>query len=231
MPEPDLYLTDYNVSVPAAVHADDDAAHARAADFHRTTMSLFGITMTRHARAEHNVLWRLERRPDHTWHIIIQSTTPPTPEAASLPHITVKPVTGLFDALQAGTLVQYRVQITAVERINAPQPDRRPRRKNIALTKNQARTRWETRTAPACGLDLTPHTLEQHRIKPHLNEKPITNPAKFVSDLFSGTATITNPETLTHAIRHGIGTGKPYGRGMLTAIPLQHHTTSAPNHD
>lgn len=218
MPTPDLWLTNYQVAVPSGVAADPNRIHARSDDFHRTVMSLFGQSMTRHGRAEWNVLWRLEQAPDERWRILIQSTAPPTAEAASLPHISVKPVHGLFARLTAGTAVQYTIQASAVQRFNSTQADGTKFRKNIALTPAQAHKHWGQRAARV-GLALTPDTLTQHRLQPHPFKQPISIPSRFLSDVFSGHATITDTAALTTAIRRGIGQGKPYGRGMLTVVP------------
>ncbi|WP_437012987.1 type I-E CRISPR-associated protein Cas6/Cse3/CasE [Streptomyces sp. enrichment culture] len=36
---------------------------------------------------------------------------------------------------------------------------------------------------------------------------------------YDGTATVTDPDTLTAAMVHGIGRGKPYGAGLLSLAP------------
>ncbi|MFI2633005.1 type I-E CRISPR-associated protein Cas6/Cse3/CasE [Streptomyces collinus] len=36
---------------------------------------------------------------------------------------------------------------------------------------------------------------------------------------YDGTATVTDPDTLTAAMVHGVGRGKPYGAGLLSLAP------------
>lgn len=210
-PVPDLWLTDYRISTPPSI--DPDQLHARSAAFHRESMSLFGPTRTGHPRAENDVLWRLERRPDESWRLLIQSTSAPTAAAAARPHITVKPIFGLYESLTEGLRVRYTIQVAAQSRQANPKGERGF--KDIALTRAQSCDRWTGKFASRAGLALT-GAPDVSRIDPQPLSKRTTDPGRFLSDRFTGEATITDPAALTHALRRGIGLRKTYGCGLLS---------------
>lgn len=215
---PDLWLTAYQVSVPPGL--DPIAVRARASQFHQVTMSLFGPPLTRHGRAEKSILWRLEH-VNRRWRILIQSTVPPTDEAAMLPHIQVKPVIGLFDRLQQGTTVDYCIDLNAQRRGWTSHDHATRKQREMLITTGQNTERWTTRLGPAAGLDIKTITSKrqyrQHRPKQH------PSPGLWPSDLLTGRATVTDTERLQHALQRGIGPRKTYGTGMLSVRPVIDH--------
>ncbi|MFE8992784.1 type I-E CRISPR-associated protein Cas6/Cse3/CasE [Streptomyces collinus] len=76
---------------------------------------------------------------------------------------------------------------------------------------------WWLRRAAEAGLHLhvlTPTSMEPARSRGR--DAPRMRPSLLRYD---GTATVTDPDTLTAAMVHGIGRGKPYGAGLLSLAP------------
>lgn len=217
---PDLWLTSYHVSVPPGL--DAVKVRARTHRFHQVAMSLFGEPVTRHGRAEKNILWRLEHVGGR-WRILIQSTVKPTDEATMLPHVQVKPVAGLFDQLQEGTVVDYCIDLAAQRRTWNSHDRATRKRIDTLITSDQNIERWSTKMGPAAGLDIETSTLtsrRQYRYRSPKKQQQPQNPALWPSDLLTGRASITDTDQLRHAIRRGIGTRNTYGLGMLSVRPV-----------
>lgn len=214
---PDLWLTVYRLSLPPGL--DERAVRQRVTgSLHQVSMSLFGASITEYGRTEKNILWRLERDDDSRWRLVIQSTVPPTEESAALPHIQVKPVSGLFASLTEGTQVSYCTDLSPHQRYNARRTEGGRDRKDVLLTSEQSIKQWVERSGPRAGLRIDPDTMLVQRMGKHPGPK-ITAASAFLTDRFTGTAVVTDPESLRSTIRKGIGKRRSYGCGLLSVVP------------
>ncbi|MFE3328854.1 type I-E CRISPR-associated protein Cas6/Cse3/CasE [Streptomyces sp. NPDC059176] len=186
---------------------------------HKTLMRLLAHPTGPTPRKDGGLLFRLEPGLDPV--LLVQ--TADTPDLTGLPGgygtTDTRDLTPMLTALTPGLPVRYR--ITAAPTIYRPTgapPDpitgRRPRGKITSLQGQDAQTWWQGRAAKA-GLHLTGPIETLHRPFPSPDR-----PAPFYKlTQFDGTATITDPNLLTTALREGIGKGKAYGAGLLTLAP------------
>lgn len=96
----------------------------------------------------------------------------------------------------AGRRVHFTVTLNAVRR-----------RKSGGVTPVDDVGSWfaEKAAGALASVDIARHTLEQtHSGRSNLK-----------IDTLTGTATVTDPEALSHLLRHGIGRAKSYGAGLL----------------
>lgn len=214
----DLTLTRLNLNLSHPT-ARRDLTDSTA--LHRTVMRMVPDHLGDHPRRTTNLLFRLE--PEHLEQqpvLLVQSTT--RPDLQRLPAryatATLHPLTGLLTHLTPRRRVRYRITASPSRRNHGvPHPGRpTPRSRSLTpLTGTDALTWWHRRATEA-GL-----TLDSH---------PATAPAPFHParhgpgprhhfTRFDGTATITDPQALTHALIIGIGRGKSYGAGLLSLLP------------
>ncbi|MFE1797669.1 type I-E CRISPR-associated protein Cas6/Cse3/CasE [Streptomyces sp. NPDC059517] len=202
---------------------------ARSTSLHKTVMLLAPESLGESPREKAGLLFRLEHATGHTpATLLIQSQLPP--DFSRLPKAygttETRDLTPMFQALTTGRTVRYRITANASARRRvldgAPLVDTRLRHKDIPLYGDDALA-WWLRKAAHAGLaptrtDLTPvdafchpATKKQHDSAPHVFRHVLTR--------FDGTATITDPDQLRHALLAGIGRGKPYGAGLLSLAP------------
>jgi CRISPR system Cascade subunit CasE len=189
-----------------------------AVNLHKTLMRLAPNALGPQARQQAGLLFRLDHQPAPT--LLIQTAQPPDLTALPATYGTAqtRDLTPMFAALTPGLLVRYRITANASTR----QPDRedhrlggpRKRGKVIHLTGEQALT-WWNRRATSAGLDL--HTTDATRCA--FRTRPGEPGPCHPLTRFDGIATITDPDSLIHALTTGIGRGKPYGAGLLTLAP------------
>lgn len=193
---------------------------ADATQLHKTVMRLAPDHLGDSPRQKAGLLFRLEPATDHT---------PPTLliQSHQMPDLTRLPDTygiaetldlaPMFHALTPGRRVRYRITANASASRLAPQ-DRHPGSKKrgtvTPLHGEQALTWWQRR-ATAAGLTVTTTDATPVRF-PRRSKEP--GPLHALTR-FDGTATVSNPEQLRHALLHGIGRGKPYGAGLLSLAP------------
>ncbi|MFF1932886.1 type I-E CRISPR-associated protein Cas6/Cse3/CasE [Streptomyces sp. NPDC058228] len=193
---------------------------ADATQLHKTVMRLAPDHLGDSPRQKAGLLFRLEPATDHT---------PPTLliQSHQMPDLTRLPDTygiaetldlaPMFHALTPGRHVRYRITANASASRLAPQ-DRHPGSKKrgtvTPLHGEQALTWWQRR-ATAAGLTVTTTDATPVRF-PRRSKEP--GPLHALTR-FDGTATVSNPEQLRHALLHGIGRGKPYGAGLLSLAP------------
>ncbi|MFF7266826.1 type I-E CRISPR-associated protein Cas6/Cse3/CasE [Streptomyces cyaneofuscatus] len=188
---------------------------------HRTLMRLVPDNLGNHPRHTTNLLFRLE--PDHPGQppvLLVQSTTRPDPDRlpAHYATATLHPLTGLLAHLTPHRRVRYRITASPSRRNHGvPQPHRpTPRPRSLTPLTGADALAWWHRRATQAGLNCTSH--------PHMTPAPFhpTRPGPSPQHhltRFDGTATITDPEALTHALITGIGRGKSYGAGLLSLLP------------
>ncbi|MEB3023396.1 MULTISPECIES: type I-E CRISPR-associated protein Cas6/Cse3/CasE [Mycolicibacter] len=109
--------------------------------------------------------------------------------------------------------IAYQIRANPITRVNG---------KRRAITTPDKQAEWWITQAAKSGLHLhhdpeidQPLTLEFPSKRHHDKNKPELT----VNTLrYTGTATITDPDTYRKAITHGIGRGLPYGAGLLLTM-------------
>ncbi|MCX5535176.1 type I-E CRISPR-associated protein Cas6/Cse3/CasE [Streptomyces sp. NBC_00006] len=198
---------------PRSRHVHDDLRdHTK---LHRRVSSLFPDHAATSARTTHNVLYRLEaERTGAT--LLIQSTVitinrnalPANYTATAPEH---REITPLLDWLRPGTAIRYRIDANPIKS--------RPRsRTRTPLTGEAAITWWERKAATA---GLSPSVILDTPQPPVLATRKGQPRARLTVTRFEGIATITDPESMRHALTTGIGQGRVYGLGLLSVAP--HH--------
>ncbi|MGD3109455.1 type I-E CRISPR-associated protein Cas6/Cse3/CasE [Streptomyces sp. YGL11-2] len=187
-----------------------------ATQMHRTLMRMAPDGLGQSPRQTAGLLYRLDET-DTTSTLLVQATTL---DPARLPdeygHANVKDLTPMFNALKKGISVRYRIVLNPTKRERLPLEQKNKRGKIIPLSGQDA-DRWWTRRAADAGLHIhsllpTPVTA----VRPRAKEAP---PMRHNLLRYDGTATVTDPDALTHAVLTGIGRAKPYGAGLLSLAP------------
>ncbi|WP_329392087.1 type I-E CRISPR-associated protein Cas6/Cse3/CasE [Streptomyces sp. NBC_01716] len=144
------------------------------------------------------------------------------PDLTSLPRhyasAQSRDLTAMFTGLQPGLPVHYRINAAPLASRSATavrDPVTGGRRgKRTPLAGDDALAWWHRR-ATAAGLEIiTGHGTP----RPFPRRDRSTGPHYRLTQ-FNGTARITDPHLLAHALTNGIGKGKPYGAGMLSLVP------------
>lgn len=182
---------------------------ADATELHKTVMRLVPDNLGPHPRQHTGLLFRLETdTPSPS--LLVQTRLPPHPNRLPTGYgITqTRNLAPMLRALTPGLDVRYR--ITA----NASKRDQHSR-KAIPLQGEDALAWWYRRATQA-GLhvhhaDTDRRHFLRYRRQPGQPYHALTR--------FEGTATVTDPETLAHAVLTGIGKGKAYGAGLLSLLP------------
>lgn len=181
---------------------------------HQRLMRLMPTELGPNPRAETGLLFRLDETRTGT-HLLVQSHH--HPDLSQLPRsygaAATRDLAPLLDRLDTGTIVAYRLAANTSKRLGRTSERAG---KLVALRGEDAQTWWQQR-AQRCGLHL--HSLAPLELPDHRGQRPDTAPhdrIRHAVTRFDGTATITDPDALRHAVTHGIGRGKSHGCGLLS---------------
>ncbi|MFF5488789.1 type I-E CRISPR-associated protein Cas6/Cse3/CasE [Streptomyces virginiae] len=188
-----------------------------ATQMHRTLMRLVPDGLGDSARLRSGLLYRLDITEDATT-LLVQAASPLDGQGlpAGYGHMEVKDLSPMFTALRPGLGVRYRIAVNPVKRERLPLEQKNQRGKVIPLAGPEA-DQWWTRRATEAGLHL--NSLLPTPLEPARRRGRDAAPLRHSLVRYDGTATVTDPETLTTALLSGIGRGKPYGAGLLTLAP------------
>lgn len=197
-----LHLTSLPVSHPLL-------ARARFHDakwLHHRVMDLFGdLGGGPQARNNGDVLFRFEPQVGDG-RVLVQSSVEPVVDG-----VRTTPLTPALAKLEPGLPVRFLLHANAVRTVN--------RTHDGVVKQHRA--------------DVPPHRLRDWvcgRIGGALTDVDLEEPtrhdrrrgkAKLAVVRFAGTAAVDDPQTLTRAIRDGIGRAKAYGCGLLTVGPVR----------
>ncbi|MFF3403548.1 type I-E CRISPR-associated protein Cas6/Cse3/CasE [Streptomyces sp. NPDC002659] len=198
---------------------------ADAVSLHKAVMLLVPENLGDRPRQQAGLLFRLEHETHQTPPtLLIQSHQPPDLSRLSDRYGTVeiRDLTPMFHALTPGRRVRYRItaNASATRRVlegNHPVRNKSGS-KSVALYGDDALAWWQRRATRA-GLALTTTETTRSSFPRPKNENKGTQGPRHVLTRFDGTATITDPDQLRHALLAGIGRGKPYGAGLLSLAP------------
>jgi CRISPR system Cascade subunit CasE len=188
-----------------------------ATQMHKTLMRLVPDHLGDAPRRSAGLLFRVEET-DHGVTLLVQATTPldATGMPAGYGHTEIKDLTPMFRALRKGLAVRYRIVVNPVKRERLPLELKDQRGKVIPLSGVDA-DQWWARRATEAGLHLnTLHATPLDPARPRGENAPAMRHSLIRYD---GTATTTDPDALTVALRAGIGRGKSYGAGLLSLAP------------
>ncbi|WP_405747195.1 type I-E CRISPR-associated protein Cas6/Cse3/CasE [Streptomyces sp. NBC_01525] len=187
-----------------------------ATQMHRTLMRMAPDGLGDSPRQAAGLLYRLDETDTASTLLVQAATLEPARLPSEYGHATVKDLTPMFNALKEGIPVRYRVVVNPAKRERLPLEMKNKRGKIVPLI-GPAADQWWARRAAEAGLHVhslapTPVTAVRSRTKdaPGVQHNLLR---------YGGTATVTDPEALTHAVLTGIGRAKPYGAGLLSLAP------------
>ncbi|MFI8930852.1 type I-E CRISPR-associated protein Cas6/Cse3/CasE [Streptomyces sp. NPDC053474] len=211
---------------PASRLARHELGGTGQTSLHRRVMSLFPDGTSDQARTRFGVLFRIEDTARGA-HLLIQSNQPPDP--GRLPDgygtLTTRTLDDLLKALAPGRTLRYRCIASPVRKPGATTRSLYNLPAVVPLHGAPADEWWQ-RQADKAGLQpLTLHSQPAATVHDRQRPTPAAQDTKNLAVgnrihhhrvRFDGTATITDPGLLHHAIRDGIGRGKAYGCGLLS---------------
>jgi CRISPR system Cascade subunit CasE len=202
------------------VHRDLDDANR----MHQRVMSLLPDNLGDAARAATNTLYRLETT--HAGARLLVQTSADTitfdrlPDGYIVSTGTVE-LTPLLNRLTAGMLIRYSITTNPIKNVGG-RKETGQRGKRVPLTDlDDIRTWWHNQAARA-GLDITGHPtiIDVVRSITGAREGGPSARIRHHAATIEGTAAITDASLARDAILAGVGRGKPYGLGLLTAVPI-----------
>lgn len=206
----------------ASLNTVDWTNHEQA---HHAVMRLFPATLPgppHRRRADSGILYRLDNVMGQAV-VLIQSHTAPELLPADAKTMAIPAPAWNFDP---GQLIAFRAAINpTIRRGIRTTLDGKPYTKEAKAAELPF-----TRTTKVVGitaLDDIPTWLTARlngavdtlEIANHFRDHTTAGNTKIVIDTLDCTATVTNPTTLDHIRRTGIGRAKAYGCGLLTAQP------------
>ncbi|MET8102191.1 type I-E CRISPR-associated protein Cas6/Cse3/CasE [Streptomyces sp. NPDC005236] len=187
-----------------------------ATQMHRTVMRTVPDGLGDSPRRQAGLLYRLEENDTFSTLLVQGSSLNPALLPADYGNAEVKSLAPMFSALRKGLAVRYRIVLNPAKRERLSLEEKNKRGKIIALSGADADQWWHRRAADA-GLQL--HVLTPTSLDPVRPRGRQATPMRHSLLRYDGTATVTDPTTLTEAVLTGIGRGKPYGAGLLSLAP------------
>ncbi|PLW02606.1 type I-E CRISPR-associated protein Cas6/Cse3/CasE [Corynebacterium ulcerans] len=192
---------------------------------HRAVMALFPEHQSDNARADSNILFRLEALPGQPPYFFVQSSIEPSNRNLDN-HIKTRQVD--LVSPEAGTPIEFRLSINAVRRktIDATENTKRKIKTTClslkALDSDPTETaagQWvKEKLSPALeNIDIVRHGRQV--LGANRNGEKTSNRTVQV-DTIDGFAHVKDPAELQKILIHGIGRAKSYGCGMLTFRPI-----------
>ncbi|QFX79497.1 type I-E CRISPR-associated protein Cas6/Cse3/CasE [Streptomyces sp. SYP-A7193] len=186
---------------------------SNATDMHRTLMRMVPDGLGDSPRQAAGLLYRLDVTDNFNTLLVQAATLDPTRLPNDYGHTDVKDLTPVFNALQKGLAVRYRIVVNPVKTERLPLENKGQRGKRIALTGPDA-DQWWAHRAHEAGLHLT--TALPTPVAAVHGRGNNASAARHHLVRYDGTATVTDPDALAEAVLVGIGRAKSYGAGLLS---------------
>lgn len=197
---------------------------------HCTILRAFGQTPHRAgAREQFGVLYRLELEPSAT--ILVQSQVEPDwsrlPPGYLVSPAETKHIDNVYAALRTGDVLRFRLHANATKRLpRAPDENGTQRDgKRVDLRRERDQLDWLARKGGHGGFELvTAQSAPVPRVQ--AAHGPATHGWKegqkltFGAVRFDGELRISDAGLFRETLRHGIGSGKAYGFGLLSIAPV-----------
>lgn len=189
-----------------------------AAEMHKTLMRMVPDQLGDAPRQQAGLLFRLDDTADESI-LLVQSTTPLAPDRLPPGYGTtqVKSLAPMLAALRKDLCVRYRVTVSPVKCERRTSADGTLERGKLIPVKGPDADQWWQRKAEAAGLHLL--TTLPTPAAPAVSHPKDSRRVKHTLLRYDGTAAVTDPDALAHALLAGIGRGKSYGAGLLTLAP------------
>ncbi|MCG8970219.1 type I-E CRISPR-associated protein Cas6/Cse3/CasE [Streptomyces sp. CL12-4] len=184
-----------------------------ATDMHRTLMRLVPDGLGDSPRQAAGLLYRLDVTDTFSTLLVQATALDPTRLPDGYGHADVKDLTPVFNALQKGLAVRYRIVVNPVKTERLSLENKGQRGKRIALTGPDA-DQWWARRAQEAGLHLTAALPTPVAAVHGRGDNAAAVRHHLVR--YDGTATVADPDALAEAVLVGIGRAKSYGAGLLS---------------
>ncbi|MFG3323762.1 type I-E CRISPR-associated protein Cas6/Cse3/CasE [Streptomyces sp. NPDC048171] len=184
-----------------------------ATDMHRTLMRLVPDGLGDSPRQAAGLLYRLDVTDTFNTLLVQAATLDPTRLPEDYGHTDVKDLTPVFNALQKGLAVRYRIVVNPVKTERLPLENKGQRGKRIALTGPDA-DQWWARRAYEAGLHLATALPAPVAAVHGRGDNAVAVRHHLLR--YDGIATVTDPDALAEAVLVGIGRAKSYGAGLLS---------------
>jgi len=196
---------------------------------HSRLMKCFGI-VGEQARSRLGVLYRVELSGQGA-RILVQSSAEPDWGELPAGYLAVppatKPLDTLFDAVEPGRTLRFRLLANPTKRLPVPDGGSEASGKRVDLTQDADRLSWLERKGSQSGFSLAtandddiPSVEIASAGRVH-GRKPGGRPLTFGAVQYDGYLTVEDAERFRHALENGIGSGKAYGFGLLSIAPAQ----------
>ncbi|MGH9839497.1 MAG: type I-E CRISPR-associated protein Cas6/Cse3/CasE [Blastocatellia bacterium] len=205
-------------------------------DLHRTLLTAFPQAEGETARAQFGVLFRLDAGRDGSAVLLVQSKLEPDwarlPEGYLLERAACKTVADLYDGLQTGQRLIFRLRANPTKRLPLLKESRvgKERGKRVELQREEDQLAWLRRKSTEHGFRL----LSAH-VNPDIANLRASPEQKtfgrragerltFGAVLFEGELEITDATRFRQTLADGIGAGKAYGFGLLSIALVRAHS-------
>lgn len=155
-----------------------------------------------------------ESKPDWT-HVVEQAGWP----TADGNHCEIRPYDPLLNSLATGQEYAFRVTVNPVHNVRRKDATAVSRRTTTrtGLAALDAQLAWFERRTAGWGFELTGPVRIADRRRHRFTKNGGRGPTVTLNvATFEGTLRVTDPATLAHTLRSGLGPAKAYGCGLLT---------------
>ncbi|MGW5788077.1 type I-E CRISPR-associated protein Cas6/Cse3/CasE [Streptomyces sp. NPDC003757] len=187
-----------------------------ATQMHRTVMRMVPDGLGHAPRQQTGLLYRLDETDTSSSLLVQAAQLDPARLPSGYGQTDIKSLAPMFTALRQGLGVRYRIVLNPAKRERLPLNEKGKRGRIVPLSGADA-DQWWTRRAAEAGLDL--NTMTPTAMDPVRPRSTDAKPMRHSLIRYDGTATVTDPTALTHALLAGIGRAKPYGAGLLSIAP------------
>ena len=212
---------------------------------HRTVMSFFPRYPGKNgnAREDLGVLFRVDENREGRVVLLIQSAIKPDWMNIVPGYVTEPPackeLDGLVNRITNGTIGRFRILANPIVKHGKTVPAELGGGKTVPITDEIGQANWLARKGKDIGISIRSRDIDVDGTIATLRDLVVTqsghvhverktpnrgtserNVISFLATLFEGMATVTDAARFITAIKKGIGTGKAFGLGMISFVPV-----------